>query len=75
MYPRIPWELVADPLCTAEHTLGTTALEYLSKLYRYSPSANAFPYNFQSQFNFSFIAVSVDVVVNNIKAFCVVMEG
>ena len=27
MYPRIPWELVADPLGSAEHTLGTTALE------------------------------------------------
>jgi hypothetical protein len=26
MYPRIPWELVADPLGSAEHTLGTTAL-------------------------------------------------
>jgi len=26
MYPRIPWELVADPLESAEHTLGTTAL-------------------------------------------------
>jgi hypothetical protein len=28
MYPRIPWELVADPLGSAEHTLGTTALEH-----------------------------------------------
>jgi hypothetical protein len=26
MYPRIPWELVADPVRSAEHTLGTTAL-------------------------------------------------
>jgi hypothetical protein len=24
MYPRIPWELVADPLGYAERTLGTT---------------------------------------------------
>jgi hypothetical protein len=24
MYPRIPWELVADPLESAEHNLGTT---------------------------------------------------
>jgi len=23
MYPWIPWELVADPLESAEHTLGT----------------------------------------------------
>jgi hypothetical protein len=23
-YPRIPWELVADPLGSADHTLGTT---------------------------------------------------
>jgi hypothetical protein len=24
MYPRIPWELVAVPLRSAEHTLGST---------------------------------------------------
>jgi hypothetical protein len=27
MYPRIPWEQVADPLGTMEQSLGTTALE------------------------------------------------
>jgi hypothetical protein len=27
MYPRFPRELVADPLGSAEHTLGTTSLE------------------------------------------------
>ena len=27
MQPHIPWELVADPLGSAEHTLGTTALD------------------------------------------------
>ena len=26
MYPWIPWEMVADPLGSAEHTLGTTGL-------------------------------------------------
>jgi len=26
MYPRVPWEVVADPLGPADHTLGTTAL-------------------------------------------------
>ena len=26
MYPRIPWELDADPLGSEEHTLGTTGL-------------------------------------------------
>ena len=26
MYPLIPWELVADPLGSAEPTLGTTAV-------------------------------------------------
>ena len=26
MYPRIPWELVTDPLESAEHTLGTVGL-------------------------------------------------
>jgi hypothetical protein len=26
MYPRIPWELVADPLESVEHSLGTTGL-------------------------------------------------
>jgi len=26
MYPWIPWEIVADPIGSAEHTLGTTAL-------------------------------------------------
>jgi len=24
MYPRIPWQLVANPLGFTEHTLGTT---------------------------------------------------
>jgi hypothetical protein len=35
MYPWIPWEHVADPLGTVEHSLGTTALENkkLSSLY------------------------------------------
>ena len=28
MYPRIPWELVADTKGSAEHTLGTTAVRY-----------------------------------------------
>lgn len=27
MYPRIPWELVADPWGFAKHTLGTMALD------------------------------------------------
>jgi len=27
MYPRIPLELVANPMGSAEHTSGTTALE------------------------------------------------
>jgi hypothetical protein len=27
MYPRIPWELVADHLESAVHTLGTTGME------------------------------------------------
>jgi len=30
MYSRIPWELVADPLRYAEHTLGTTVLDVFS---------------------------------------------
>jgi hypothetical protein len=29
MYPRIPWELVAYPLESAEHILGTTSLRVL----------------------------------------------
>jgi hypothetical protein len=28
MYPWIPWELVADPLGSTEHTFGTTGLGY-----------------------------------------------
>jgi len=28
MYPRILWELVADPLGSAQHHLGTTALSH-----------------------------------------------
>jgi len=28
MYPRISWELVADPLGSKEHTLGTNVLTY-----------------------------------------------
>jgi len=27
MNPWIPWELVMDPLRSAEHTLGTTGME------------------------------------------------
>jgi hypothetical protein len=27
MYPPIPWELVADPLGSEQHILGTTGLE------------------------------------------------
>jgi hypothetical protein len=27
MYPRIPWEKVADPKESAEHTMGITVLE------------------------------------------------
>jgi len=27
MYPRFPWELVADPLGSAERTLGNTGIE------------------------------------------------
>jgi hypothetical protein len=29
MYPRIPWELAADPKGSAEHTLGTADLNEL----------------------------------------------
>jgi hypothetical protein len=28
IYPRIPWELVVDPLGSAEHTLGTAVINY-----------------------------------------------
>ena len=28
IYPRIPWELVVDPLGSAEPTLGTAAINY-----------------------------------------------
>jgi hypothetical protein len=27
MYPQIPWQLVADPLGTAQYSLGTTEPE------------------------------------------------
>ena len=37
MYPRIPWHLVAVPLGSAEHTLGTAELKGL--LVSYLPSA------------------------------------
>jgi len=30
MYPRIPWELVADLMRSTEHTLGTTVLDVSS---------------------------------------------
>jgi len=29
MHPLIPWELVADPLGSIEHALGTTALKLI----------------------------------------------
>jgi hypothetical protein len=28
LYPQIPWELVAGPLGSAEHTFGTTATQF-----------------------------------------------
>jgi hypothetical protein len=28
MHPRIPWELVAGPVESAEYSLGTTALQH-----------------------------------------------
>jgi len=28
MYPRIPWELVTDPLGSAEHNFGSTAIRH-----------------------------------------------
>jgi len=31
MYPRFPWELVADPKGSAEHALGTTVLDETDK--------------------------------------------
>jgi hypothetical protein len=33
MCAQIPWELVADPFESVEHTSGTTALQY-SKIYQ-----------------------------------------
>ena len=32
MYPRIPWELVADPLGFVERTVGTTGLNILHSI-------------------------------------------
>jgi hypothetical protein len=40
MYPRIPWELVADTLRSAEHTLGTTVLEHQLYTNRISDAAS-----------------------------------
>ena len=31
MYRRMPWEVVADPLGSTGHTLGTTAVKYKKK--------------------------------------------
>jgi hypothetical protein len=33
MYPRIHWEMVADPLGSAEHTLRTAAIDFKSLQY------------------------------------------
>ena len=33
MFPRIPWEIVADPLGSAEDTLGTAAIDFKSLHY------------------------------------------
>jgi len=35
MYPRIPRELVTEPLGSAEHTLGTTSLEIRVEMITY----------------------------------------
>ena len=32
MYPRLPWELVVEPLGSAEHSLGTTSVQYSYKI-------------------------------------------
>jgi hypothetical protein len=34
MYPQSPWEPVADPLRSAEHTLGTTELDEWELFYQ-----------------------------------------
>jgi hypothetical protein len=34
MYPRIPWELVADPLGSAKHMMGTTELDDWENFYK-----------------------------------------
>jgi hypothetical protein len=31
MYPRIPWQLLANPLVSAQHTFGTTDIQALFK--------------------------------------------
>ena len=47
MYPRGSWELVADPLGQAEHTLRSTVLQYDCKTFYYfftPPTPTPFPY-------------------------------
>jgi len=35
MYPRNPWEMVADPKGSAEHNLGTNGLKKEKKVHQY----------------------------------------
>jgi len=42
MYPRIPWELVEDPLGSGAHTLGTTTLGGFTENYKKRTYANDF---------------------------------
>jgi hypothetical protein len=37
MNPRIPWVLFMDPLGSAEHTLGNTALKHSCNCKYYTP--------------------------------------
>ena len=32
MYPRLPWELIVEPLGSAEHNLGTTSVQCSYKI-------------------------------------------
>jgi len=42
MYPRIPWEMVVDPLRSPDHTFGNTELEELTQNYTYQVAADSF---------------------------------
>ena len=66
MYPRIPWELISDPLGSTEHTLGTTTCFGI----RLQSAASGIQ---SKSVNHYFIATAPNVTGYNVKSVAMIM--